>query len=193
MGRRKWNIKTVRERDTKTDSYSRSSLQKKNFVRLPPNQYSPKPASWEEREEGGAVFPTIGLTTAGDPGPKSIKLSSVTSFSTCQSVRWWWVPVSLWWVWVQITGTMEVLEERLKVQVHPPKPQFGDSTVGLLGEPLLPVPPQHYLKEECWSTGHWWDTLRVLAEGFSATLSWDMQRVLPQPPNKTCSLITQIF
>lgn len=50
-------------------------------------RHSPKPASWEEREDGGAVFPTIGLTTAGDPGPRSIKLSSVTSFSTCQNVR----------------------------------------------------------------------------------------------------------
>lgn len=52
-----------------------------------PMRHSPKPASWEEREDGGAVFPTIGLTTAGDPGPRSIKLSSVTSFSTCQNVR----------------------------------------------------------------------------------------------------------
>lgn len=50
-------------------------------------RHSPKPASWEEREDGGAVFPTIGLTTAGDPGPRSIKLSSVTSFSTCQNMR----------------------------------------------------------------------------------------------------------
>lgn len=54
----------------------------------PPMRHSPKPASWEEREDGGAVFPTIGLTTAGDPGPRSIKLSSLTSFSTCQNMRW---------------------------------------------------------------------------------------------------------
>jgi hypothetical protein len=47
----------------------------------------PKPASWDEREEGVAVLPTMGLTTAGEPGPRSIKLSSVTSFSTCQDIR----------------------------------------------------------------------------------------------------------
>lgn len=47
----------------------------------------PKPASWEEREDGGAVLPTMGLTTAGEPGPRSIKLSSVTSLSTCQDMR----------------------------------------------------------------------------------------------------------
>lgn len=50
-------------------------------------RYSPKPASWDEREGGGAVLPTMGLTTAGDPGPRSIKLSSVTSLSTCGSRR----------------------------------------------------------------------------------------------------------
>lgn len=47
--------------------------------------HSPKPASWEEREDGGAVLPTVGLTTAGDPGPRSMRLSSVTSLSTCQA------------------------------------------------------------------------------------------------------------
>lgn len=52
-----------------------------------PMRYSPKPASWDEREGGGAVLPTMGLTTAGDPGPRSIKLSSVTSLSTCWSRR----------------------------------------------------------------------------------------------------------
>lgn len=61
-------------------------------VTYAPTRYSPKPASWDEREDGGAVLPTIGLTTAGDPGPRSIRLSSVTSFSTCQSIRWQWAP-----------------------------------------------------------------------------------------------------
>ena len=46
--------------------------------------HSPKPASWEEREEGGATPPTVGLTTAGEPGPRSMRLSSVTSLSTCR-------------------------------------------------------------------------------------------------------------
>lgn len=50
-------------------------------------RYSPSPASCEESEDGVAEFPTIGLTTAGEPGPKSIKLSSVTSFSTCWDTR----------------------------------------------------------------------------------------------------------
>lgn len=33
------------------------------------------------------MLPTMGLTTAGEPGPRSIKLSSVTSLSTCQDMR----------------------------------------------------------------------------------------------------------
>lgn len=59
-------------------------LRRRSFT---PMRYSPKPASWDEREGGGAVLPTMGLTTAGDPGPRSIKLSSVTSLSTCGSRR----------------------------------------------------------------------------------------------------------
>lgn len=47
--------------------------------------HSPKPASWDEREDGGTVPPTVGLTTAGDPGPRSMRLSSVTSLSTCRA------------------------------------------------------------------------------------------------------------
>lgn len=45
--------------------------------------HSPSPASWVESVAAGAVLPTMGLTTAGEPGPRSIRLSSVTSLRTC--------------------------------------------------------------------------------------------------------------